>query len=123
MNRALGGLDLALCLAFSLALPAGQVLFKLGAEQTRRIDGGVIAKVLLNLPLMGAFAWYGLTSLLWVYILTRAPLSQVYPFSILGAALTPILAVLLFRESLPAQAWLGYAVMLAGFMLVMRPAG
>jgi drug/metabolite transporter (DMT)-like permease len=123
VNRALGGLDLGLCLAFSLALPAGQVLFKLGAEQTRRIDGGVIAKVALNLPLMGAFAWYGLTSLLWVYILTRAPLSQVYPFSILGAALTPILAVLLFREYLPAQAWLGYAVMLAGFMLVMRPAG
>ena len=123
MIRALGGLDLALCLVFSLALPAGQVLFKLGAEQTRRIDGGLIAKVLLNLPLMGAFAWYGLTSLLWVYILTRAPLSQVYPFSILGAALTPILAVLLFRESLTAQAWLGYAVMLAGFMLVMRPAG
>lgn len=40
MNRALGGLDLALCLAFSLALPAGQVLFKRGAKQTRRIDGG-----------------------------------------------------------------------------------
>ncbi len=122
MTRGLSGLDLALCLAFALALPAGQVLFKLGAEQARRIDGGVIAKVALNLPLMGAFAWYGLTSLLWVYILTRAPLSQVYPFSILGAALTPILAVLLFRESLPLQAWLGYAVMLAGFMLVMRPA-
>lgn len=123
MNRALGGLDLALCLAFSLALPAGQVLFKLGAEQTRRIDGGLVAKVALNLPLMGAFAWYGLTSLLWVYILTRAPLSQVYPFSILGAALTPIMAVFLFRESLPPQAWLGYVVMLAGFVLVMRPAG
>ena len=122
MTRGLSGLDLALCLAFVLALPAGQVLFKLGAEQTRRIDGGVIAKVALNLPLMGAFAWYVLTSLLWVYILTRAPLSQVYPFSILGAALTPILAVLLFRESLPPQAWLGYAVLLAGFMLVMRPA-
>ena len=123
MIRSLSGLDLALCLAFSLALPAGQVLFKLGAEQTRRIDGGIVAKVMLNLPLMGAFAWYGLTSLLWVYILTRAPLSQVYPFSILGAALTPILAVLLFRESLGLQAWLGYAVMLAGFVLVMRPAG
>lgn len=123
MIRSLSGLDLALCLAFSLALPAGQVLFKLGAEQTRRIDGGLVAKVMLNLPLMGAFAWYGLTSLLWVYILTRAPLSQVYPFSILGAALTPILAVLLFRESLGLQAWLGYAVMLAGFVLVMRPAG
>jgi len=123
VSRALGGLDLALCLAFSLALPAGQVLFKLGAEQTRRIDGGLIAKMALNVPLMGAFAWYGLTSLLWVYILTRAPLSQVYPFSILGAALTPVLAVLLFRESLTPQAWLGYAVMLAGFMLVMRPAG
>ena len=26
-------------------------------------------------------------------------------------------------ESLPPQAWLGYLVMLAGFVLVMRPAG
>lgn len=123
MTRSLSGLDLALCLAFSLALPAGQVLFKLGAEHTRQVEGGLLAKVILNPPLIGAFAWYGLTSLLWVYILTRAPLSQVYPFSILGAALTPVLAVLLFRESLPPQAWLGYVVMLAGFMLVMRPAG
>jgi uncharacterized membrane protein len=120
VNRALGGLDLALCLAFSLALPAGQVLFKLGAEQTRRIDGGLVAKVMLNLPLMGAFAWYGLTSLLWVYILTRAPLSVVYPFSILGAGLTPVLAMLLFRETLSLQGWLGYGVMRAGFVLVTR---
>jgi drug/metabolite transporter (DMT)-like permease len=122
VNRGLGPLDLALCLAFALALPAGQVLFKLGAEQTRRIDGGLIAKVLFNPPLLGAFAWYGATSFLWVYILTRAPLSQVYPFSILGAALTPVLAVLLFRESLNFQGWLGYAVMLAGFVLVTRSA-
>ena len=79
--------DMLLCLGFSLALPAGQMLFKWGADYSRGIEGNFIAKVIFNYPLMGAFAWYGLTALFWFYILTRVPLSLAYPFSILGAAL------------------------------------
>lgn len=112
-----------LCLGFSFALPAGQMLFKWGADYSKGIDGGFIQKVVFNYPLMGAFGWYGLTALFWFYILTRVPLSLAYPFSILGAGLVPILAWILFRETITPQAWLGYAIMLIGFLLIARSGG
>jgi uncharacterized membrane protein len=115
--------DMLLCLGFSFALPAGQMLFKWGADYSRGIQGNFIAKVIFNYPLMGAFAWYGLTALFWFYILTRVPLSLAYPFSILGAGLVPVLAWILFRETITLQAWLGYVIMLGGFLLIARSGG
>lgn len=109
-----------LCLAFALAIPAGQVMFKWGAEYSQSIEGSFLTKIVLNYPLLGAFAWYGLTSILWFYILTRMPLSLAYPYSILGAGLVPVLAWMIFRETISWQAWLGYAILLVGFMLISR---
>jgi drug/metabolite transporter (DMT)-like permease len=112
--------DLFLCLGFAVALPAGQMLFKFAADHSRAIQGGLVQKVVFNPPLIAAFAWYGLTALLWFYILTRVPLSAAYPFSILGSALVPILAWVLFRETISPQVWLGFAIMLGGFTLIAR---
>ena len=112
--------DILLCLAFAVTLPIGQILFKVAANHSRATDGGLVQKVLLNPPLIGAFAWYGLTALFWFYILTRIPLSTAYPFSILGSALVPLLAWALFREHITLQAAIGFAVMLLGLFLVVR---
>lgn len=112
--------DMLLCLSFSFVLPAGQMMFKWGSDYSRNIEGGFIAKVAFNYPLMIAFAWYGLSALYWFYILTRVPLSLAYPFSVLGAGLVPILAWILFRETITPQAWLGYVIMLGGFLLIAR---
>lgn len=103
-----------------MAIPAGQVMFKWGAEYSRSIEGSFLTKIVLNYPLLGAFAWYGLTSILWFYILTRMPLSLAYPYSILGAGLVPVLAWIIFRETISWQAWLGYAILLFGFLLISR---
>ena len=112
--------DILLCLAFAVTLPIGQILFKVAANHSQSMSGGLIERVILNPPLVGAFAWYGLTALFWFYILTRIPLSTAYPFSILGSALVPLLAWALFREQVTIQAALGFAVMLLGFFIVMR---
>lgn len=120
MRSALGTTNFLLCLAFSLALPAGQMLFKWGADFSHGIEGSFIRKVAFNYPLILAFAWYGITAVFWFYILTRVPISLAYPFSVLGAGLVPILALVLFRESITLQAWAGYAIMLAGFLLIVR---
>lgn len=112
--------DILLCLVFAVTLPIGQILFKVAANYSQSIPGGLIAKALFNPPLVGAFAWYGLTALFWFYILIRIPLSAAYPFSILGSALVPLLAWALFGEQVSLQAALGFAVMLLGFFAVVR---
>lgn len=113
--------DMALCGAFSIIMPLGQILFKWGANYNQQLSGPFLIRVLHNYPLMGAFAWYGLTALLWFYVLTRVPLSLAYAFSLIGACLVPIAAALVFKEQVSWTMGFGYALMVAGLFLVVRP--
>ena len=112
--------DALLCVGFSLALPVGQTLFKFAAVNNARLQGPLVVKLITNLPLLGAFAWYGLTALFWFYILTRVPLSTAYAFSIVGSGLVPLVAWWVFKEPLDWRFALGYLIMLVGFGVIMQ---
>ena len=115
--------DIVLCAAFAVVMPAGQTLFKWGAVYNERLSGSFVARVLQNWPLMIAFAWYGLSALLWFYILTRVPLSTAYPFALVGTALVPLIGWLVFKEPSSWTMIVGYLLMLAGLgLIVVRPA-
>lgn len=109
-----------LCSGFALALPIGQSLFKWAAQYNATLSGNLVVRLVTNFPLIGAFAWYGLTALLWFYILTRAPLSIAYLFSILGSGLVPLIAWLVFKEPIGWRFAAGYVLMLAGFLVIMQ---
>lgn len=110
--------DIVLCLVFSLALPAGQVMFKFAAVQHERLAGPLPMRLIGNLPLIGALAWYGLTAIFWFYILTRVPLSRAYPFALVGTGFVPVLAWLIFKEPLSWRLAAGYALMLMGLLVI-----
>ncbi len=114
--------DVALCSVFAVALPLGQMLFKWGAVYNERLSGPFLARVVVNYPLIGAFAWYGLTALLWFYVLTRVPLSLAYAFSLVGSCLVPLAGWLVFKEQASWTMVAGYALMVAGLFLIVRPA-
>ena len=115
--------DALLCAGFSLALPVGQTLFKFAALAHAKMSGPLPMRLITNLPLMSAFAWYGLTALFWFYILTRVPLSFAYAFSIVGSGLVPLMAWLVFKEPLDWRFAVGYVLMLAGFAVIMQGQG
>ena len=110
--------DVLLCAGFSIALPIGQTLFKFAAIQNGRMSGPLVMRLATNGPLIGAFAWYGLTALFWFYILTRVPLSLAYAFSIVGSGLVPLVAWLVFKEPLDWRFPVGYLLMLTGFAVI-----
>jgi drug/metabolite transporter (DMT)-like permease len=112
--------DTLLCSVFAIALPIGQLMFKWAAIYNAGLDGPLPLRVLRNLPLIGAFAWYGLTALFWFYILTRVPLSNAYGFSILGSALVPLMAWAIFKEPVNWQMAAGFAIMILGLLVVTR---
>ena len=114
--------DMALCSVFAVVLPLGQVLFKWGAVYNERLSGPFLIRVIQNYPLMGAFAWYGMTALLWFYVLTRVPLSLAYAFSLIGACLVPLASWLVFKEQASWTMAAGYVLMIAGLFLVVRSA-
>lgn len=113
-------LDYLLCAGFAVALPIGQLLFKWAALYQAQLAGPMPWKLLRNFPLMGAFGWYGLTALVWFYILTRTPLSTAYAFSILGSALVPLMAWVIFKEPASWKFAVGYGLMLAGFLVILQ---
>ena len=110
--------DVLLCAGFSIALPIGQTLFKFAAIKNETLSGPLVLRLATNAPLIGAFAWYGLTALFWFYILTRVPLSLAYAFSIVGSGLVPLVAWLVFKEPLDWRFPLGYLLMLTGFAVI-----
>jgi drug/metabolite transporter (DMT)-like permease len=115
--------DMALCSFFAVALPFGQAMFKWGAIYDQRLGGPFLLRVLQNWPLIGAFAWYGLTALLWFYVLTRVPLSTAYAFSLAGSCLVPIIAWLVFKEQPNWSMAAGYVLMFAGLFLIVGRGG
>ncbi len=110
--------DALLCSVFAIALPIGQVMFKWASIYNTRLEGPFILRVLQNWPLIGAFAWYGVTALFWFYVLTRVPLSSAYVFSLVGSALVPLAAWLIFKEAFSWQMVFGYGLMLVGLVVV-----
>jgi multidrug transporter EmrE-like cation transporter len=115
--------DLVVCAAFALVLPTGQTLFKWGAVYNETLSGDFVGRILQNYPLMIALAWYGLSALLWFYILTRVPLSAAYPFALAGGAIVPLVGWLVFKEPASWTMVAGYLLMLVGLGLIAaRPA-
>lgn len=111
--------DVGLCVGCALALPLGQAMFKYAAIYNARLSGPLVLRVITNWPLIAAFAWYGITALVWFYTLTRVPLSIAYVFSIAGSALVPLTAWLVFKEPLSWRFAAGYALMMVGFVVIM----
>jgi drug/metabolite transporter (DMT)-like permease len=108
-------LYLILCIVFSLSLAAGQLLFKLAADQ---FAGGVSLAALLSPYLIGAVVLYVATTALWIFILQKVPLSTAYPFSLLGAVLVIGFAALLLREPVTARQLIGAGVVIAGMLVI-----
>jgi multidrug transporter EmrE-like cation transporter len=105
------------CFALSIVLCAGQIMFKLAA--LHQPEGGFsIAKLLTSVWFLAAICLYGLSTILWVYILVKLPLSIAYPFSLAGAALVPIFAYFTFNETLGLRTWLGFGLILGGLYVM-----
>jgi drug/metabolite transporter (DMT)-like permease len=103
---------------FAVVLSAGQVLFKYSAAA---LQGRPLADGFIELAQTPAFyagvTLYGSATLLWVWILSRVPLSQAYPWVAVAMAAVPILAVVLFDERFKTSYWLGVAFVVLGVFL------
>ncbi len=109
---------------FSLTLTGGQLLFKRAAQSIVGLPPSKLVAVLAgNGWLWTALALYGFSTLLWVWILARVPLSQAYPWTALGAVVVPLAAVALFGEAVKPVFWLGAIMIGAGVMLTQMGAG
>ena len=115
----MSSLNIAMLVLYALGMSIGQVLFKLSAD---RMNGnateGFLVSVLGNGYFYIALVLYCVLTVLWVWILTRVPLSRAYPFVVLAFVFTPAFAHLIFGESLDLWYAAGLGLVLSGLAVL-----
>ena len=114
---------LLLIISVSLAV-AGQVLMKKGMMMFGTFPvSQMLTKIIpmvLNPWVFVGFVCFGLSSLFWLVVLSRLPLSLVYPMVSFAYVLVAILSMFFFKESITLVRWVGIFVIVAGVFLISR---
>lgn len=111
-------LTYALAVVCVVGIAIGQILFKLTANALAE-TGSIFAPKTLTV-LLCALALYGLTTLLWIWVLQRGNLSRIYPIMALSFVLVPILSHFLLGEKFNTQYFVGVGLLLCGIVLTIK---
>ena len=98
-----------------LGISLGQILFKKAAASI--VDANQWQQWVFNGWLITALALYGITTLVWIWVLRHAPLHIAYPFMALAFLIVPCLGWLFLGEPIHVQTLVGGALILAGITL------
>ncbi|CAH0120534.1 MULTISPECIES: EamA family transporter [unclassified Paenibacillus] len=101
-----------------LCLVAGQVVWKMGLDSQGGLHLNNIAAVLFSPLILLGIVLYGLATVLWLFVLSRLPLSAAYPLQSLAYVIGLVAAWQLFGEAVPPNRWLGAGVIVLGVMIV-----
>ena len=92
-----------------------QLLLKVGATSAPFGPG-----LALEPRILGGMACYAVSLVVWIFALTKVPVSVAYPMTALGFALNAVLAWWLLGESLAAMKLVGIGFIIVGVILVAR---
>lgn len=114
-------LDALILLGYSVGMSFGQVLFKISADRAKAgVADGAFWQALIRTPAFYlSLVTYAALTLLWIWILSRIELSKAYPFVAFSFVTTPLIAALLFRESLNPWYFMSLTMILGGLALLM----
>jgi len=100
----------------------GGILFKLGAQELSHEQpiGHVIWSAITNYKIVLAFILYLWPSFIWIYLLKSMDLSLLQPMFALVYVVTPVLAVLVLRETVSLQRLFGILIICAGVYVVSK---
>lgn len=101
-------------------LVIGQTLFKLGTAG-KEIKGIHDMILLMFSPLiLMAIILYGFTTVLWVYILSKVPLSVAHPIQALAYPVVLIVSAVIFKENVNIFKYIGVIIICLGVYITTR---
>jgi multidrug transporter EmrE-like cation transporter len=107
-------------LLYSLGMVIGQVLLK-QASLAVKVEGMSAASMigLLKVPIFYvAVGWYGILTVVWVWLLSIYPLSRAYPWVALALVITPFIGVWLYGEPFSWRLVIGLMMIAAGVLVI-----
>lgn len=119
-------LDFAALIFTSVVLSAtSQILLKRGMvarDVQEAIQAGRVADIALTSAtspsIILGFGCLGFATVLWLFILTRVPLSSAYPFVALGILVTVFAGSVMFSEPISLAKAIGVLLILSGVIMV-----
>ena len=111
-------INVAALLVFTCSLAGGQLLFKRAGLAIHGMPLTSSLGILIRLPaLYAAGVLYGFATLLWIWILSRVPLTQAYPWVAIGMIIVPLAGRYWFEERVGAFFWPGALLVMLGLIL------
>lgn len=110
-------MTLSIALLCVCGIAVGQILFKLCAE-SYRILGPLDVKTLTLFSV--SIVLYGVTTLLWIWVLQRSALGKIYPLMALAFILVPLGSHFFLGEKFSTQYMLGVLLISAGIILAVK---
>lgn len=98
----------------------GQILFKKGIMQVGGFELSRIVQIIFTPTIFSGFIFYGVSSIMWLYVLSKYQLSTVYPILSLGYILTTLAGYYLFSEKITPINIAGIVLICIGIILVTR---
>lgn len=120
MSGALTGRQLAAVLLCVALGAIGGVLLKAGAAYVAYDSGALTAfrQAITEPLLLGGVLLYAVPLVAYIVLLKTVPLSVLQPVLALTYVVTPLLAMLVTDETVPAQRWVGIGVIVLGVAVV-----
>ena len=111
---------------FTVALVVvGQLLLKVGMQRVGAIEGeqlraplALVGRVAREPAVVLGFVIYGLSAIVWIYVLSRADLSFAFPFLALAYAGVTAAATVVLKEPFAPKQWIGLVLVMIGVTLV-----
>jgi len=107
-------------LANTLILVAGQFLWKMGMTKNEHSFGSVIdiIKILFSPYILSGLVMYGAATILWLFILTKVPLSVAYPLQSFAYIISIFGAFFLFNEPITVWKVVGVLLIMLGVSVI-----
>jgi drug/metabolite transporter (DMT)-like permease len=101
-----------------VGLAVGQILFK--ASAAALMESGTFFASKPAAILLAAICLYGVTSVVWVWVLQKVELGRVYPLMALAFVLVPLGSYLVFGERFQPQYFVGVIMIMIGIFIAVK---
>ncbi|MCY9664832.1 EamA family transporter [Paenibacillus alginolyticus] len=103
-----------------LLLVTGQTLWKIGVERFNFNNYKQLYLVLSSPFIITGCFLYVIATVIWILLLSRLPLSFLYPLQSLAYVVGLIIAIFVFHEHVTLTKWIGVGVILVGVYFVAK---
>ena len=117
MNFLIAAISILLAVAGQLLMKRGMMLF--GTFPATQILYKIIP-MFMNPFVFFGFVCFGLSSIFWLIVLSRLPLSLVYPMVSVAYVLVALASVIFFKETVSLVRWAGIGIIICGVVLISR---